>query len=121
MQFAPGTHVLLDVHSARHLDDADRLEAVLRAAAESIGATVITAHFHSFGTGSGVTGVVLLRESHISVHTWPETGYAALDLFVCGDMDVEPAIALLIDTLRPAAHDVRRVARGQSNQVAQPS
>jgi S-adenosylmethionine decarboxylase len=45
---------------------------------------VLFSHFHAFGEGQGVTGVVLLAESHITIHTWPECGFAAADIFMCG-------------------------------------
>jgi len=50
---------------------------------------------HNFGEGSGVTGVVLLAESHISIHTWPELKYAAVDIFMCGACDPQRAIPVL--------------------------
>ena len=49
------------------------------------GATILHGHFHHFGPNSGVSGVLVLAESHVSIHTWPERDYAALDIFVCGD------------------------------------
>ena len=77
------------------LDDVHRIEAALRAAAKAAGATVIDARFHKFAP-QGVSGVVLIAESHLSVHTWPEHAYAAVDLFTCGvTLDAEPAVALL--------------------------
>ena len=82
----PGRHVLADFHgvAAAGLSDAAALERQLLAAADAAGARVLSAHFHHFGEGAGVTGVVMLSESHISIHTWPEHGYAALDVFMCG-------------------------------------
>lgn len=80
-----GRHLLLELIDCdvNVLDDASRLEEVLRGAAEAAGATVISAAFHRF-MPQGVTGVLLLKESHISIHTWPERRYAAVDLFTCG-------------------------------------
>ena len=80
----PGRHVLADFHgvAAAGLSDAAALERQLLAAADAAGARVLSAHFHHFGEGAGVTGVVMLSESHISIHTWPEHGYAALDVFM---------------------------------------
>jgi len=88
-----GKHLLLDLDGAdvAGLLDASGIEALLREAALLAGATVIHGHFHHFGTGMGVTGVLLLRESHISIHTWPEHAYAAVDIFMCGD--AQPEIA----------------------------
>ena len=79
-----GHHLIADLHGCAGLDDPDRIEAALRAGAEAAGATVLEVRLHAFGPGQGVTGVALLAESHISIHSWPEHGYAAIDIFVCG-------------------------------------
>lgn len=81
--YPPGTHILLDFWGAQRLDDASFIDGAMREAALACGATVLDTRLHQFGTGGGVTGVALLAESHISIHTWPETGYAALDIFLC--------------------------------------
>lgn len=70
--------------SEEHLDDKDRLQALALEAAEAAHVTVISSQFHQFSP-QGVTGVLLLAESHLSLHTWPEHGYCAVDLFTCGD------------------------------------
>jgi S-adenosylmethionine decarboxylase len=79
-----GRHLVADLHGCTGLDDAARIEAALRAGAEAAGATVLDVRLHPFGPGAGVTGVALLAESHISIHSWPEHRYAAIDIFVCG-------------------------------------
>lgn len=106
-----GRHLLLEHWGGDGLDDAARLEAAMRAAARAGGATVLAAHLHPF-PGGGVTGVLLLAESHVTVHTWPERGYAALDLFLCGAGDVEAAADALDAALAPARSERRVVARG---------
>lgn len=109
-----GTHLLADLHGAdtAWLGDAAAIEAALRGAALAAGARILHGHFHTFGSGGGVTGVLLLAESHISIHTWPEDGFAAVDVFMCGA--ARPELAL--DAIRAAAGsvraDVRTVARG---------
>jgi S-adenosylmethionine decarboxylase len=71
------------------------------AAAAAAHARVLGVHLHHFGEGMGVTGVALLAESHISIHTWPEAGSAAVDLFVCGPQaDVEAGLAVIVQMLR---------------------
>jgi S-adenosylmethionine decarboxylase len=92
---AVGQHALLDITGADRLDDPAFLEHVLRAAAEAAGAHVIGAHFHHFGPEQGVTGVLLLAESHISVHTWPERDLAAFDIFMCGAALTSRAVATI--------------------------
>jgi S-adenosylmethionine decarboxylase len=109
-----GTHLLADLDGvdADLLQDRVALESLLRRAAEAAGARVLNSHFHSFGAGDGVTGVVLLAESHISIHTWPESGLAAADIFMCGLADPERALKILIDGLAPAHQSVHALARG---------
>ena len=116
----PGWHLLLDMYGARHLNDATALEAAMRLAVDAAGAQVISAKLHGF-PGGGVTGVLLLAESHISVHTWPELGYAALDIFMCGSADIEAAARSLELSLAPQHCRITRMPRGQRNQASQPA
>ncbi len=100
---AKGFHAIVE-HAGliSHLDCV-QLEALLREAATAANARVLVAHFHDFGDGLGNTGVLMLAESHISIHTWPEDNYAAIDIFVCSDKHsaMEPVEAA-IDVLRSA-------------------
>ena len=82
-----GTHLLVDVWDAQNLTDPEAIEKSLVKAAEGARATVLHGHFHSFGSGLGVSGVLLLAESHISIHTWPERKFASIDIFMCGICD----------------------------------
>jgi S-adenosylmethionine decarboxylase proenzyme, Bacillus form len=86
MAHPPGTslHLIADIEQCSGLDDVALVADILREAATAAGGTLIDLRLHHFGPGMGVTGVVLLAESHISIHTWPECGTAAVDLFVCG-------------------------------------
>jgi len=114
---AAGTHVLADLSgvAGELLTNPATFDALLREAARAAGATILHSHFHSFGSGQGVTGVVLLAESHISIHTWPEAGFAAADIFMCGDCDPLAALAVLRERLRPGACAVRTVQRREQN------
>ncbi|HLZ96791.1 MAG TPA: adenosylmethionine decarboxylase [Steroidobacteraceae bacterium] len=118
-----GMHLLADLHGvdADLLQDRVALESLLRRAAEVAGARVLGSHFHSFGVGDGVTGVVLLAESHISIHTWPETGLAAADIFMCGSAVPGRALAVLVDGLAPARHSVRTLSRGVAERNVSPA
>lgn len=108
---AVGTHALIDVRGAPCLDDPERIEAILRRSAEAAGATILQAHFHHFGPEMGVTGMLMLAESHISIHTWPETDFAALDIFMCGAAKIDLAISVIEDAFAGAEIDVRRMTR----------
>lgn len=90
-----GRHLLIECFGAHARSDAGALEALMRRAALAGGARVLSCHMHGFGDGEGVTGVALLAASHITVHTWPERGYAAFDVFMCGDCDADRAAAAI--------------------------
>ena len=108
-----GTHLLADLTGCTGLDDAARVEAALREAVAAAEATLLDVRLHHFGDGQGVTGVALLAESHISIHTWPEYGYAAVDIFLCGRRhDLDAALAALSTRLEAQGCDQRRIARG---------
>ena len=109
-----GSHLLADLYGvdpARLVVSGD-IDTLLRAAAMAAGARILHSHFHSFGEAQGVTGVVLLAESHISIHTWPEFGFAAADIFMCGDAQPQLALELIERALKPASSIVQNIARG---------
>lgn len=110
-----GVHLLADLHDIEPalLSDPERIDTLLREAALAADARILHGHFHNFGAGLGVTGVLLLAESHISIHTWPEHGFAAVDIFMCGAAQPERALAIIDAALRPLARNVRTVERGQ--------
>ncbi|MBI5525097.1 MAG: adenosylmethionine decarboxylase [Deltaproteobacteria bacterium] len=108
-----GTHILLDMKGIDRalLDDRARLRRTLVKAAKDAGARVLDARFRSFEP-SGVTGVVLLAESHIAIHTWPDRGYAAVDLFTCGRQEkAQKAARALVAALGPTDSNVVVVTR----------
>ncbi|MBV8097389.1 MAG: adenosylmethionine decarboxylase, partial [Acetobacteraceae bacterium] len=82
-----GTHLLVDLWGAKNLTDPALIEAALRRGAEAANATILHGHFHHFSPDGGVSGVLVLAESHISIHTWPERDFAAIDIFMCGACD----------------------------------
>ena len=89
--------------------------AALRAAVTAADATLLDLKVHGFGDGQGVTGIALLAESHISIHSWPERGYAAVDMFLCGRRhDLDAALAALANMLDAGRIEQRRFARGFS-------
>jgi S-adenosylmethionine decarboxylase len=111
-----GMHFLADMHGveASLLENAEALQALLIQAAETAGARVLFQHFHAFGEGKGITGVVLLAESHISIHTWPEAAFAAADIFMCGSARPDVALAMIIKGLQPTRCNARPVSRGDT-------
>ena len=111
---ALGTHLLLDLKecNAELLDDLDYIREVVLAAAREAGATVVGETFHKFRP-IGVTGIVAIAESHISIHTWPEHSYAAADIFTCGESLLPLRAAdLIVDMLECAEVSISDVRRG---------
>ena len=90
-----GLHLLLDLWGAHNLNDPTAVETALRDAAGAAEATVLNVHLHHFSPSGGVSGVLMLAESHISIHTWPERDFAAIDIFVCGACDPYKAVPVL--------------------------
>jgi len=76
-----GVHLIIDLHGAERLNDIDHIEATLRRCVDAARATLLHIHLHHFQP-NGVSGVAVLAESHISIHTWPDAGFAALDVFM---------------------------------------
>lgn len=112
---ALGQHALLELHGCdvAILRDVAALEQALLAVATDLQATVLFRHFHHFGGDFGVTGVLLLAESHISIHTWTEHAFAAADIFVCGQTgDLQAACTQLAAHLKAKHCDCQIQARG---------
>ena len=106
-----GTHLLIDLWDGHHLDSLDVVERALREAVSAAGATLLNIDLHHFSPYGGVSGVAVLAESHMSIHTWPEEGYAALDIFVCGHCDphrVVPVIERHFETKKTRLTEVKR-------------
>lgn len=113
-----GRHLLADLHGCSGLDDLALVRAALVRAAAAAGATLLDLRLHSFGPGEGVTGVALLAESHISIHSWPEHGYAALDIFMCGATnDLDAALRSVRADLAATSVTTRTIERGYGAQL----
>ncbi len=109
-----GTHILLELTNCPQelLLEQETLEATLVEAADTAGATVVKPVFHQFSP-HGLSGVVVIAESHIAVHTWPEHGYAAIDIFTCGDPEVASRIQEEIEKrFAPAQVTSKTITRG---------
>ena len=91
-----GRHLLAEFYNCESgvLNDPEQIERLMNEAARLSGATVVQSVFHVFSP-HGVSGVVVVEESHLAVHTWPEYGYAAVDYFSCGDVDCDAAVRYL--------------------------
>ena len=108
-----GTHLIIDLWGAKGIDCLERMEAALRTCVEECNATLLHIHLHHFTPNGGISGVAVLAESHISVHTWPEKDYAAFDVFMCGDSNPHRAVKILGRYFRPSRSEVVEERRGK--------
>ncbi len=114
IQGALGRHLLAEFRGcdAGALADLETVTSAMLRAAEASGATIKTHSFHHFSP-QGVSGAVIIAESHLAIHTWPEHGFAAVDCFTCGDrVDARKALAVLREALGAQGEDVMELQRG---------
>jgi S-adenosylmethionine decarboxylase len=107
-----GVHLIIDLHGAERLDDIEHIEVTLRRCVEAARATLLHIHVHHFQP-NGVSGVAVLAESHISIHTWPDAGYAALDVFMCGSADPDKCVPVLREAFSAKRVGVNELLRGR--------
>jgi len=112
---AGGEHILIDLWGVNSelLSNVELISDILTGGAEKSGATILSKHFHHFGGDYGVTGVLVLSESHISIHTWPETNYCAIDIFMCGNANPNIACGIIIEKFKPSIINVNTHFRGK--------
>lgn len=108
-----GRHLIIDLIGADHLTDRARIEAAMVECVEKCGATLLHIHTHVFEPNGGISGVAVLAESHISVHTWPERGYAAFDVFMCGCAEPRLAVDILKTAFDAQEANVTEILRGE--------
>lgn len=107
-----GTHLIIEVIGAEGLDDEERIRGAFRECVDVCGATLLHIHTHKFSP-QGVSGVAVLAESHITVHTWPEIGYGAFDVFMCGEAQPWKAVEVLRRTFNAGEVRVKELLRGE--------
>ena len=95
-----------------NLNDPEHIERSLCDAAVRAGATILSSDFHVFTPNNGVSGVIVLSESHISIHTWPERDFAAVDVFMCGDAQPHRTIEALREAFSPSRIGLTEHRRG---------
>lgn len=109
-----GVHLVADLRgvSASKISKLPLMKEIMESAVKSGGLTKIRSHYHQFSP-TGVSGVILLAESHLSFHTWPEYGFVALDIFTCGPTEnAEAAFEYIIDKLSPVSVEYKKIERG---------
>jgi S-adenosylmethionine decarboxylase len=107
-----GTHMVADLYGASALDDMRAIQRCLVRCVKASGATLLHLHLHPFDVHGGISGVAVLAESHISIHTWPEHRYAAVDAFMCGKARPQPCVEVLRETFAPEQCIVQELLRG---------
>lgn len=110
---ALGRHIILELYDCpeallKHPAEAERF---LLQAAEEMKATVVSSSFHAFSP-YGVSGVVIIQESHLTIHTWPEHRYAAIDIFTCGPLQLEAGVSYLKTAFQAQRHGLQELERG---------
>lgn len=110
---ALGRHLLAEFTGCdpSTLADLDHITRAMLEAASAAGATIVTHSFHHFSP-HGVSGAVIIAESHLAIHTWPEHGFAALDFFSCGPVDMDRGLAHLKTALRATGEARMELERG---------
>ena len=108
-----GQHLLIEFRGCEGsvLNDSSALQALMERAVEAARATIVNSVFHTFAP-QGVTGVVVVEESHFSVHTWPEHGYVAVDVYTCGECDPQLAREVLRVGLAATSVEWMLIERG---------
>ncbi len=112
---ALGRHILADFFNCDReiLNDSGKIEILMKKAALACGATIVSSVFHTFNP-HGVSGVVVIAESHLAIHTWPEYGYAAVDVFTCGNLvDLNTAIQSVQNSVRADKMESKEFIRGE--------
>ena len=109
-----GIHIIVELHGVNSelLDNKEKLEDILVRAVQEAGSTIIGKVFHKFSP-HGVTGIIGIKESHISIHTWPEFGYAALDIFTCRGIDPNEILRFIVDEFKPEFYTTMILSRGE--------
>ena len=117
---ALGKHVILELHDCdrKCLSNCEFLRATLLEACRRAGATILGNSFHVFSPYDGVSGVIIIAESHLSIHTWPEYRYAAVDIFACGNsLHPERAVEFMVKELKAGNHSIIELERGIINSL----
>ena len=107
-----GIHILIDMWEPKHIDNLQHVETALRHSITVSIATLLHLHLHKFEKNGGITGVAVLAESHISIHTWPERNFAAFDIFTCGNTNPQAAAEALREAFLPKNFKILKALRG---------
>ncbi len=107
-----GTHLIIEIWNGKDFSSLRKIRKILKDSVKACGATLLKINLHKFSSSGGISGVAIIQESHISIHTWPEYKYAAVDIFVCGDVNPYLAIPVLKKSFQPKHIQVAELKRG---------
>lgn len=108
-----GNHLIADLWGITNHFDGNAITSTFVSACQDSGATVLFSHCHPFGEGSGTTGVIVLAESHLSWHHYPEVHMISIDIFMCGSADPHKALPRILDFWQPTCSDIKTIKRGR--------
>jgi S-adenosylmethionine decarboxylase len=108
-----GKHIIIDLWNVDFDNNISTLKKIIKKSILVSKATLLHMHLHKFGKEQGISGVAVLAESHISVHTWPERNYIAFDIFMCGDTFPNLAAESIINSLNPKRKNIKVIKRGE--------
>ncbi len=107
-----GTHLIVELWNGRNFSSLPKIRMILKDSVKACGATLLKINLHKFSSTGGISGVAIIKESHLSIHTWPEYKYAAVDIFVCRDVDPYKVIPTLKKGFRPDKIQIAELKRG---------
>lgn len=107
-----GTHLIIELWKGKNFSSLPKIEQIFRDAITACGATLLNIDLHKFNPSGGVSGVAIIKESHISIHSWPEYEYAAMDIFVCGEVNPYKAIPVLKEGFQTEKIQITELKRG---------
>ena len=107
-----GIHLVIELWNASSLNSLPKIKEILENSVSAIGATLLKIDLHEFSPSGGISGMAIIQESHLSIHTWPEYNYAALDIFVCGNVDPYDAIPVIKEGFKPDKIQISEIKRG---------
>jgi S-adenosylmethionine decarboxylase len=107
-----GTHLILELWNGKNLSSLPKIEKILKDAVSACKATLLKIDLHKFSPYGGISGIAIIQESHISIHTWPEFKYAALDIFVCGKVNPYDTIPVIKKGFKPEKLQITELKRG---------
>jgi S-adenosylmethionine decarboxylase len=107
-----GTHLIVELWEGKNFSSLPKIKKILEDSVKICQATLLKIDLHKFSPYGGISGVAIIQESHISIHTWPEYKYAALDIFVCGNVNPYKAIPVIKNGFKPKRIQVAELKRG---------